>query len=222
MMAVFQKGSRLRHVGHLDIMRTMQRALRRSGLPVSYSNGYSPHILVNFASPLSVGFSGENEVMEVALFENINAEEFLCRMNQALPEDLKLRRAKVIEQTAPSLMSQVQAAEYSISFHDDGNNAKCIENIENFMNQSQIPVMKKTKSGVREVDIKPWIFSLKAENGVISTVLSLTEKETCRPDMLLAALCQYSGVEPGRTAVTRINLLGRNQEGSLVKLEECF
>ena len=52
-MAVFEKGIRLRHIGHLDIQRAMMRALRRSGLPVAYSNGYNPHILLTFASALS-------------------------------------------------------------------------------------------------------------------------------------------------------------------------
>ncbi len=48
-IAVFEKGERLRHIGHLDLMRAMQRALRRSGLPVAYSKGFSPHVIVSFA-----------------------------------------------------------------------------------------------------------------------------------------------------------------------------
>ena len=58
MMAVFEKSPRLRHIGHLDIQRAVQRALRRSGLPVSYSKGFNPHILLTFASALSTGYSG--------------------------------------------------------------------------------------------------------------------------------------------------------------------
>lgn len=58
-MAVFEKGIRLRHIGHLDIQRAMMRALRRSGLPVAYSNGYNPHILLTFASALSTGAAGK-------------------------------------------------------------------------------------------------------------------------------------------------------------------
>lgn len=58
MMAVFEKGERLRHIGHLDIQRAVQRALRRSMLPVAYSNGFNPHILLTFASALSTGYAG--------------------------------------------------------------------------------------------------------------------------------------------------------------------
>ena len=54
MMAAFEKGEKLRFIGHLDLMRTMQRALRRSHLPIKYSNGFNPHIRLSFAAPLSV------------------------------------------------------------------------------------------------------------------------------------------------------------------------
>ena len=81
MFVVFEKGERLRHIGHLDIMRTMQRALRRSGLPVSYSKGFNPHILLGFASALSVGAVGENELMEITLDSGKGYAEFLEYMD---------------------------------------------------------------------------------------------------------------------------------------------
>ena len=64
MMVVFEKGETLRYIGHLDLMRAMQRALRRSGLPIRYSNGFNPHIRLSFAAPLSVGVVGLRELME--------------------------------------------------------------------------------------------------------------------------------------------------------------
>ena len=65
MLAVFEKGERIRHIGHLDIQRSVQRGLRRSGLPVAYSNGFNPHILITFASALSTGACGKREIMNV-------------------------------------------------------------------------------------------------------------------------------------------------------------
>ena len=90
MFVVFEKGERLRHIGHLDIMRTMQRALRRSGLPVSYSKGFNPHILLGFASALSVGAVGQNELMEVTLDQEVTSDEFNELLSKALPEDITL------------------------------------------------------------------------------------------------------------------------------------
>ena len=76
MLVVFQKTAWLRHVGHLDLMRAMQRALRRSGVPIAFSKGFNPHLLLTFAAPLSVGMAGEREVMEVPLSGEISEEEF--------------------------------------------------------------------------------------------------------------------------------------------------
>ena len=76
MIVVFEKAPRLRHIGHLDLMRAMQRALRRSNLPLRYSQGFNPHILLNFAAPLSVGMPGEREVMEVPIEGEMDAALF--------------------------------------------------------------------------------------------------------------------------------------------------
>ena len=71
MLAVFEKGERIRHIGHLDIQRSVQRGLRRSGLPVAYSNGFNPHILITFASALSTGACGRREIMDVTMAEEV-------------------------------------------------------------------------------------------------------------------------------------------------------
>ena len=84
MIVVFEKAPRLRHIGHLDLMRAMQRALRRSGLPLRYSQGFNPHILLTFAAPLSVGMPGRREIMEVPLAEDMTGEAFLSRLSPAL------------------------------------------------------------------------------------------------------------------------------------------
>ena len=77
MLVVFEKSPRIRHIGHLDLMRAMQRALRRSGLPVKFSQGFNPHLLLTFAAPLSVGMPGRREVMEIPLAHDVSEEEFL-------------------------------------------------------------------------------------------------------------------------------------------------
>ena len=80
MLAVFEKSERIRHIGHLDIQRSVQRGLRRSGLPVAYSQGFNPHILITFASALSTGACGKREIMDVTLSEDVETEEFLTRI----------------------------------------------------------------------------------------------------------------------------------------------
>ena len=114
MIAVFEKGQRLRFVGHLDLMRTMQRALRRSGLPIGYSKGFNPHVLVTFASALSVGAVGKRELMDVTLDEDVSGEEFLLAMNKALPPEMQLQEARPVDDRHPALMASMQAAAYRL------------------------------------------------------------------------------------------------------------
>ena len=67
MLLEFRKGDIVRHLGLLDLQRTMQRALRRSGLPVAYSKGFNPHMVMAFASALSSGIPGDAELLDVSL-----------------------------------------------------------------------------------------------------------------------------------------------------------
>ena len=106
-MAVFEKGIRLRHIGHLDIQRAMMRALRRSGLPVAYSNGYNPHILLTFASALSTGAAGKKEILDVTMAREASPDDFLQQMNRALPPDLQLSFARALDDKHPAMMHEL-------------------------------------------------------------------------------------------------------------------
>ena len=114
MMVIFEKGFALRHIGHLDLMRTMQRALRRSGLPIAYSKGFSPHVQLSFAAPLSVGVVGRREAMDVPLSEPIGEEAFAAALNGALPPCLQVRKARLVEDGFPSLMALAAASRYTL------------------------------------------------------------------------------------------------------------
>ena len=208
MMAVFEKGERLRHIGHLDIQRAMQRALRRSGMPVSYSQGFNPHILVTFASALSTGAAGRRELMDVTLDREVDPQAFMTAMNAALPPDMQLVNARAMEDKHPALMAMVQAADYSIRLLDEEISAKCLAAIPSFLQQESILAMRKTKRGVKECDIRPLIHELREEDGALRAVLTLTEASACKPDMLVKALCGFAGCETPRALVVRNGLLG--------------
>lgn len=219
MMAVFEKSLRLRHIGHLDIQRAMQRALRRSGLPVKYSQGFNPHILVTFASALSTGAVGLRELMDVTLEADVTEEAFLTAMNRALPPEMQIISCKAMDDKHPALMAMVCAASYDIQLMDADAAGKCAAAVEGFLAQETIPAMRKTKSGVKECDIKPLIFDLKVEGAHIYATMELTEHSSCKPDMLVTALCGFAGCEIPRTLVTRTQLWGLDASGNRVALE---
>ena len=101
-LAVFEKGERIRHIGHLDIQRSMQRGLRRSGLPVAYSNGFNPHILITFASALSTGACGLREIMDVTMAEPTDAQVFLEKMTRILKKQKSFVLRMILPGYTPS------------------------------------------------------------------------------------------------------------------------
>ncbi len=220
MLAVFEKGERIRHIGHLDIQRSVQRGLRRSGLPVAYSNGFNPHILITFASALSTGACGEREIMDVSMAEEVGAEEFLERMNQAMPPEMQLSEARVLDQKHPAMMAILQAAEYDLLIRDPEQAKQLITAIPGMMKKDSIPAMRKTKTALKECDIKPLLYSLSGEGQHIRAIMTLTEREACKPGMLMEALAREAGIqEEIRMLVTRTQLYGRNESGELTPLE---
>ena len=206
MIAVFEKKPRLRHIGHLDLMRAMQRALRRSGLPLRYSQGFNPHILLTFAAPLSVGMPGKREIMEVPLEGKVTPEEFTARLSAALPPDLPLLSCRPVEDSHPAPMAQLAAAVYeaALSSVPDG----LPDAIARFLEQKEINVMRKTKSGLKPADIRPMIYELRLTGGTLLMALALSEKATCKPDLLMQSLFEFAGTERPGALITRTMLLG--------------
>ena len=221
MLAVFEKGERIRHIGHLDIQRSVQRGLRRSGLPVAYSQGFNPHILITFASALSTGACGKREIMDVTMAEEVSAEEFLSRINKAMPPEMQVSEARPVDQHHPSLMSELQAAEYDLMIRDEQKGERLSEAVPALLARETVPAMRKTKTKLSECDIRPLILSLHGEKNHLYATLVLTERESCKPQMLLDALRKQAGIEEEvRMLVTRTALLGKNGQGELIPLEK--
>ena len=219
-LAVFEKGERIRHIGHLDIQRSVQRGLRRSGLPVAYSNGFNPHILITFASALSTGACGKREIMDVTMAEEVSAEVFLERMNQAMPPEMQLSEARILDQKHPALTALLQAAEYDLLIRDPEQAEKLIDAIPGMMARDSIPAMRKTKTALKECNIKPLLYSLSGEGQHIHVIMTLTEREACKPGMLMEALMRETDITGEiRVLVTRTQLFGRNESGELTPLE---
>ena len=221
-IAVFEKSERIRHIGHLDIQRAVQRGLRRSSLPVAYSNGFNPHILITFASALSTGACGLRELMDVKMAQEVSPEQFLNAMNRAMPPELRLLEARAVEDRFPSLMANLKAAGYDLKIRDERETACLTAAIPRMLERENIQAVRKTKTGLKECDIKPLIYELGYDGAHISAVLALTEQEACKPNMLLAALAAEAGFSPDREIrmlVTRTALYTEKPDGTLIPLE---
>lgn len=224
MMVVFEKGASLRFIGHLDLMRTMQRALRRSGLPIKYSSGFNPHIRLSFAQPLGVGVIGLRELMEVPIEGEVAPDEFMSAMNRVLPELLRVRFCRAVDESFPTLMSLVGGSRYSIRFAEGECENKAVDALQRFMSLKEYVADRRTKSGEAPCDIRQFVVSAEArcENGenVIELVTAQNASGALKPGLWMDCLSEYAGVEPFKRLIYREAILSRDKSGALIPMEE--
>lgn len=213
MLMQFKKGDIVRHLGLLDLQRTMQRALRRSGLPVAYSKGFNPHMIMAFASALSSGIPGDAELLDVSLCGEATEEECLAAMNRVLPPALQASRVRLVDDRFPKTAASLAQAEYKITL--TGGKAKEIaQAVPGFLANEEIMALRKTKKSETMVNIRPMIHELTAQydaerdTAVLNARVSFVEAATLKPDLLMNTLCTYAGGEAARQEIRRTRLLG--------------
>ncbi|MBM3167410.1 MAG: DUF2344 domain-containing protein [Chloroflexi bacterium] len=110
----FGRGQELKFLSHLDIMRLWERALRRAGLPLAYSEGFTPHPRIAIAAPLSLGVTSEAELMDIHLARWVSPQNVTTALRQQLPEGIELLESWPVGLNVPSLQSQVRFVEYRV------------------------------------------------------------------------------------------------------------
>ncbi len=159
----FKKYGPIRFIGHLDVMRFFQKAIRRAELDIAYTTGYSPHQIMSFAAPLGVGLESNGEYMDIELHSVTSSQDMIARLNQASVPGIEILSIKELPEGAGNAMASVAAASYTIKFRD-GRAPKFdyTGQIQAFLNQDQILITKETKKNTLEVDLKPGIYEFKA------------------------------------------------------------
>jgi len=167
LIAAYHKGRSLAMISHLDVQRTLQRAMRRAGLPLLYSNGFNPHPQLSFATAAATGMSSECEWFEVQLSEEISPEEFVRRANAAMPEGMFLSDAFEPPEGFGSLSAKLRAAEYRVAVAFEKDSAPVGEDrLQNALAEvlkSDITIEKRTKKGIRPVAQRPYILEVSVE-----------------------------------------------------------
>ncbi len=217
MIFEFGKNGRLRYISHLDLQRFMQRALRRTDLPIAYSQGFSPHPQVSFASALAMGWSSDVELLDVKLTEAVSEDHAREQLSRALPPEMPVYRARLVEDRFPALMARLIWADYKIELLGESAEA-IVRAIDGYMAEESIIAMRKTKSGEKPADIRKMTAALCNHDHTIYARLMLTEQATVKPDLLLNVLAQRAGVEQVEARVHRIALLTAEKNGTVVPL----
>lgn len=224
MMVVLTKGFKLRHIGHLDCMRAVQRALRRSGLPVVYSKGFNPHIELSFASPLSLGVVGLREVADIPLARDVSEDDFTRTLNQHLPGGMFTAQSRLIGDDFPTLMALVSASRYAIVLPANEQSQAVVDKVPEFLALSEYLAKRKTKAGEKWCDIRPFIKEASVfrdnENWRIESLFLTKTQGSIKPSLWLKALCSLANTPEVPCIVFREAILCQTPDGTLIPMEE--
>ena len=159
----FRKYGAMKFISHLDVMRYFQKVMRRANVNIRYSEGFSPHQIMSFAAPLGVGLTSRGEYVDIEALSTDSSQEMLRRINAAMTEGVEALSYRRLPDSAASAMSIVAAADYTLCFregYEPGNWEDFAAGLTEFLKRDSILVLKKTKKGERETDIRPGIYGL--------------------------------------------------------------
>lgn len=175
----FSKRGRAVYLSHLEVAHTLERVVRRAGLPYAITQGFSPHMKIAFGSALPVGIGGERELFDVYLTSYIPPEEAHIALRDASVPDLYIVSCEYIERTAPAASNAFPVSVYEARF--DGKLSGVV------MAPPLLTVERKGKERVFSVP-EYLVAGPKVEGNVIQFALQAKESGSLRPDILLAAM----------------------------------
>ena len=218
-MIRFGKQPRLRFISHLDLQRFFQRALNRTGLPIAFTQGFTPHPVLSFGSALALGWTSEYEIIDFKLAVPMGKKRTEDALRGALPADLPVLEVRLVDDRHPAPMSMVRASDYTITGEGEAFE-RVLAAVPEFLARDTVMAVRKTKSGEKEIDIRPMAFSLTVEDSALYARLKLSDLETLKPDLLVRALAEIAGTEAPEVRIHRRTLLGEDESGELKPLME--
>ena len=207
----FAKEGAMKFIGHLDIMRYFQKAVKRANLDVAFSEGFSPHMIMSFASPLGVGITSTGEYFDMELKSATTSSDMVKRLNDAMAEGMKILSIRQVEDgKASKAMSLVAAADYRLKFRET----------------AKLPENWKTKKSEKELDIRPFIYKLSLEEkDEIFMQLAAGSSNNTKPELVMEAFAAFMEIsyENLKFMIHRCELYadtGSDEARNLVSLED--
>ena len=188
----FTKEANIKFISHLDLMRTLQRVIRRANLPMEYSKGFNPHMAMSIAQPLSVGVYSDAEYMDIVLVEELDEKEIIEKLNEKTASGIKFLEARKVitkegEKKLPQAMALIDAARFTVKMLCE--DSKVVEEkLKTLEENKEWITIKKSKKGEKEVNLRTMIKEMKYwtnENELVLNILiSSGSREHLSPDLV--------------------------------------
>lgn len=165
----FAKYGAMKFIGHLDMMRFFQKAVRRAEIDVKYSEGFSPHQIMSFAAPLGVGIESMGEYLDLEVLSMSAPEDMRDALNAVMVEGVEVLAVNVLPDQTKNAMASVAAASYQLHLKEgDFGIPDLAAKAAAFYTQERIPYMKETKKNSLEIDLKQGIYEIQAGEAQVS------------------------------------------------------
>jgi radical SAM-linked protein len=214
----YAKRGRMRFASHRDVARAIERGVRKAGLPVAYSAGFSPHPRISYSGGAPTGSASEAEYLELAVTSQCEPGDVGRRLNAALPDGIDV--VEVVEVAGKSGGAQLEASEWEVILPGTPP-AAAASAVRKFLASPRVEVERLTSKGTRTLDARAAVLSLDIATGSSVADSAFGDQDTTRraqaepaagcailrmivrqltpavrPDDILAALRQLSALEP--------------------------
>lgn len=206
----FQKYGVMKFIGHLDMMRYFQKAMRRADIDICYSEGFSPHQIMSFAAPLGVGITSDGEYLDIEVHSSESTAASLKALNDAMVEGVAITGYQKLPDNAKTAMSIVAAADYELSYKEGYASPYSKEEWERklvdfFVTPSEILITKKTKKSEKVMNLKELIYDFKIieKDGQAAFYLNVSTGSTdnLKPELVLEAFYNALGLDYNTNAI---------------------
>lgn len=189
----YARDERVKYISHLDFIRTFHRTVRRAGLNMTFSQGFNPHPVMTIAMPLSVGITSECEYMKIGFENDYSQQEIKDKLNAAFPKGFEILSVCKTEGKTHDF-SKLDRAVYTVEVEC---NDTSLFSAEDFLKNSELKVMKKSKSGAKESDIRPYIYEFKVQktddkNMILNMCIAVGNNYNLKVDTVIEAMEKYS------------------------------
>ncbi|MFI3211879.1 MAG: TIGR03936 family radical SAM-associated protein [Eubacteriales bacterium] len=192
----FSRHGVMKFIGHLDIMRYFQKAIRRAELDIAYSTGFSPHQIMSFAAPLGVGICSNGEYLDVEITSNEGATDMINRLNATMAHGICVESVKALPETVGNAMASVAAASYTITWKKEEDiPVNLSAQVEAFKKLPEVNVVKKTKKGNRDLNLQPYIYKMTTDGTSLSLFVDATSANNVKPALLMEGFYEFIKLE---------------------------
>lgn len=192
----FTKDDEAKFISHLDLNRTMLRAIQHAKIPVWHTEGFNPHPFITFALPLSLGFRGVKETMDMKLTEDMDYSQIIDRLNDSLPRSIRVYKITQPKQKP----GRISYALFNMKLTSDETDIDSLLKLtEKLFAMDEIMVEKKSKKGIKEVDLKEnfckYTISQKSDYVDIEIILPAGSTNNVNPNLIVKALSDFGNIE---------------------------